>query len=193
MHYLDKIRYDITNHPDNAWAKDKGWTPLYTAHPDAKINIIGQAPGRLAQESGVPWDDPSGRNLRLWMGIDDGVFYDQTKIALMPMDFYFPGNGERGDLPPRKDFADKWHPQILARMPNIILTVVVGQYAQTRILGTNRKTNLTQTVRAYAEYLPQYFPLLHPSPRNNIWQKKNPWFAREVVPALRKRVAKALA
>jgi len=193
MKTLDKIRREIANHADNAWAKNKGWEPLYTAHPDAKINIIGQAPGRLAQESGVPWDDPSGRNLQAWMGIDDAVFYDQTKIAIMPMDFYFPGSAQRGDLPPRKDFAEKWHPQILAQMPNITLTIVIGQYAQARILGTNRKANLTQTVQAYEDYLPNYFPLVHPSPRNNIWQKKNPWFAQNVLPALKLRVGLALS
>ena len=190
---LDKIRQDITNHPDNAWAKGKGWGPIYTVHPDAKINIIGQAPGRLAQESGVPWDDPSGRNLRMWMGIDDSIFYDPTKIALLPMDFYFPGSAQRGDLPPRKDFADKWHAKILAHMPNIAFTIVIGAYAQARILGGSRKANLTQTVLAYTEYLPSYFPLVHPSPRNNIWQKRNPWFAENVLPNLRDQVKTVLA
>lgn len=190
---LDKIRQEITNHSDNAWAKDKGWGPIYTVHPDAKINIIGQAPGRLAQVSGVPWDDPSGRNLRAWMGIDDAVFYDPTKIALLPMDFYFPGSAERGDLPPRKDFADKWHAKILAQMPNIAVTIVIGAYAQARILGIRRKANLTQTVQAYIEYLPNHFPLVHPSPRNNIWQKKNPWFVKNVLPDLRDQVKTVLA
>jgi len=190
---LDKIRQEISNHPDNAWAKDKGWLPIYTAHPDAKINIVGQAPGRLAQESGVPWDDPSGRNLRTWMGIDDAVFYDPTKIALIPMDFYFPGSALRGDLPPRKDFADKWHAKILAQMPNIAFTIVIGAYAQARVLGSKRKANLTQTVQSYTEYLPNYFPLVHPSPRNNIWQKKNPWFAKDVLPHLQNQVKTVLA
>jgi len=190
---LDKIRDEITNHSDNAWAKNQGWAPLYTAHREAKINIIGQAPGRLAQESGIPWDDPSGRNLRSWMGIDDADFYDQTKIALMPMDFYFPGSAVRGDLPPRKDFAEKWHPQIMAQMPDITLTIIVGQYAQARILGGARKSNLTQTVRAYADYLPNHFPLVHPSPRNNIWQKKNPWFVSDVLPELQARVSAAFS
>jgi len=120
------------------------------------------------------------------------VFYDQTKIAIIPMDFYFPGSAKSGDLPPRKDFAEKWHPQILAQMPHIALTIVIGHYAQARIFGAERKTNLTQTVQTYEDYLPNYFPLVHPSPRNNIWQKKNPWFVQNVLPALKIRIGLAL-
>ena len=189
---LDHIRIKITNHTDNAWAKDQGWKPLYAAHKDAKIAIIGQAPGRLAQESGVPWDDPSGRNLRAWMGIADEIFYDETKVAIIPMDFYFPGSKERGDLPPRPEFAKKWHPSILAEMPEIKLTLLIGQYAQNHYLGERRKKNLTETVRAFAEFRPGLFPLVHPSPRNNIWQKKNPWFAKALLPHLRKDVQAVL-
>ena len=189
---LTNIKIQIENHDSNAWAKAKGWGPIYTAHPDAKILIIGQAPGRLAQESGVPWDDPSGRNLRRWMGIGDEIFYDPAKTALIPMDFYFPGSAARGDIPPRKDFADLWHKQILAEIQDVRLILLIGQYAQGYYLGKAKKRTLTETVKAYAEYMPAYFPLVHPSPRNAIWQKKNPWFVDEVLPKLQRRVQAAL-
>ena len=192
MNKLDQIRQDITDDSDNAWAKEQGWGPIYAAHRDAKIVIIGQAPGRLAQESTIPWDDPSGRNLRAWMGISDEVFYDATKVALVPMDFYFPGSKERGDLPPRPEFSKKWHEPILAEMPAIRLTLLIGQYAQKYYLGSELKKNLTETVRAFKEFQPGRFPLVHPSPRNNIWQKKNPWFAKSLLPQLRKDVKTAL-
>lgn len=192
MRKLDQIRQEITEHADNQWARKQGWAPIYTAHHQAKILIIGQAPGRLAQESGVPWDDPSGKNLRKWMGVPDRVFYDETKVALVPMDFYFPGSKERGDLPPRPEFAKKWHDPILAEMPDIQLTLLIGQYAQKAYLGTDRKRNLTETVRAFAEFQPERFPLVHPSPRNNIWQKKNPWFEKDLLPRLKEQVHTAL-
>jgi len=192
MSNIGSITSAIINDPDNAWATEQGWKPVYTAHANAKILIIGQAPGRLAQESGIPWDDPSGRNLRNWMGVDDGIFYDPEKIALVPMDFYFPGSKERGDLPPRPGFAQKWHPPLMKAMTNVKLTLLIGQYAQNHYLGNKRKKNLTQTVEAYREYLPQYFPLVHPSPRNNIWQKKNPWFAKSLLPTLRRDIGLAL-
>lgn len=192
MNKLERIRKEITDHPDNAWAKQRGWGPIYTAHADAKILIIGQAPGRLAQESGVPWDDPSGRNLRTWMAVSDEVFYDPTQVALVPMDFYFPGSKERGDLPPRPGFAKKWHTPILTEMRSVQLTLLIGQYAQNYYLGKDRKSNLTETVRAFAEFQPGRFPLAHPSPRNNIWQKKNPWFEKTLLPQLRKDVKTAL-
>ena len=189
---LSRIRQAIIKHPDNAWATKRGWKPVYTAHPSARIIIIGQAPGRLAQESTIPWDDPSGDNLRSWMNIDRETFYDKKKIALVPMDFYFPGSKERGDVPPRPGFAELWHPQILKELPNITLTLLIGQYSQKRYLGDIKKKTLTGTVKSYKEYLPGYFPVVHPSPRNNIWQKKNPWFQSNVLPAFRKAVAKAL-
>ena len=192
MSSLRRIRQQITDHPTNDWAKKQGWGPIYTAHKDAKILIIGQAPGRLAQESKIPWDDPSGRNLRKWMGVSDEVFYDPTKVALIPMDFYFPGSKERGDLPPRPDFAERWHEPILSKMPDIALTLLIGQYAQKYYLGEDRKRNLTETVRAFAEYQPGRFPLVHPSPRNNIWQKKNPWFEKDLLPALRQQISSSL-
>ncbi len=192
MTSLRKIHQQVIDDPDNAWAGEKGWTPLYTAHKDAKVIIIGQAPGRLAQESGVPWDDPSGRNLRSWMGVSDEVFYDETKIALLPMDFYFPGSAARGDVPPRISQADKWHKPILAHMKQARLTLLIGGYSQNYYLGKTKKKALTETVRSYDSYGPNLMPLVHPSPRNNIWQKKNPWFVRDLLPALKNRISKAL-
>ena len=190
---LENIRREIMADPENAQATAKGWEPVYTAHPTARLLIVGQAPGIRAQESRTPWNDPSGDNLRNWLGMDRGTFYDPAQVALVPMDFYFPGSAERGDAPPRKGFAEKWHPRILAAMPDIRLTLLVGQYAQAGYLGPRRKRNLTETVRSYAEYLPDYLPLVHPSPRNNIWHKKNPWFAEQVVPEARARVLRLLA
>ena len=189
---LTEIKKKIIKDPENAGYKKQGWEPVYTAHPEAKILLIGQAPGIRAQESGVPWNDPSGDNLRAWLGVDRDTFYDETKFALVPMDFYFPGSKERGDLPPRLGFAERWHPPILEAMPNIELTILIGQYAQKRYLGDRLEQNLTETVKHFEAYLPEYLPLVHPSPRNNIWQKKNPWFQREVLPTLQKLVGKIL-
>ncbi len=168
-----------------------GEQPVFTAHPDARLIIIGQAPGHKAQASGIPWDDQSGAQLRRWLGVSDETFYDETKIALMPMDFYFPGTGKTGDLPPRPGFAERWHPELLAWMPDIALTLLIGQYAQAYYLD-NRPRALTETVKNYKDYLPTQLPLPHPSPRNNIWKKKNPWFEKDVVPTLQKTVHRLL-
>lgn len=192
MSSLKKLHKDIVSDQDNAWAREKNWQPLYSAHPDARIVIIGQAPGRLAQESGIAWNDPSGRNLRAWMGVDEAVFYDAKRIAIIPMDFYFPGSAAQGDHPPRKDFARKWHGLILPHMRHVKLTLLIGRYAQNHYLNGKQKRNLTETVRAYESYLPQFLPLVHPSPRNNIWQKKNPWFAKNLLPALKAHIADIL-
>jgi len=189
---LDRIRAEITDHPSNSWARDLGYTPLYTAGPGARIALIGQAPGRKAQESGIPWNDASGVKLRSWLGVDDTQFYDPDQIAVIPMDFYYPGKGASGDLPPRKDVAALWHPRILAELPDLRLTILVGGYAQKHYLGVRAKRTLTETVRAYTEYLPTMIPLVHPSPLNFRWQSKNPWFEADVVPALRTLVAGAL-
>lgn len=186
---LKDIRQKIIE--DNSWATKKGWEPIYTAHPDAQIAIIGQAPGKRTQKKGIPWDDPSGDNLRIWLGLSKDEFYSK-KVALIPMDFYFPGSGERGDKPPRKYFAAKWHPLILNNMPNIKLIILIGQYAQKHYLGSRMKMSLTDTVRSYTEYIPEYIPLVHPSPRNNIWHKKNPWFKDKVISTLQKEVSKQL-
>lgn len=190
---LSEIRKKIIQDPDNRIFLKKKWPPVYTADESATVLIIGQAPGRIAQESGIPWNDLSGDNLREWLGVTRDEFYNKKKIALVPMDFYFPGSKERGDVPPRKGFAEKWHPFILKQMPNIKLTILIGQYSQELYLGKKRKGTLTKTVHAYKEFLPKKFiPLVHPSPRNNIWLKKNPWFKKEIIPKVQSIVRKAL-
>jgi len=165
-----------------------GPNPVAVAHPDAKIIIIGQAPGIRVHKTGIPWDDPSGNQLRSWMAVSDKVFYDETKIAIMPMGFCYPGKGKSGDLPPRPECAPLWHQELLDKMPNIQLTILIGQYAQKYYLGKMVRKNLTETVRAYKEYPLHLFPLPHPSPRNRFWQAKNPWFQQEVLPEFRNRI-----
>jgi len=188
---LDALRREIIEDASNAWARELGYQPLYAAQPGARVAIIGQAPGLRAQSGGLVWDDPSGVTLRSWLGVSEEQFYDPDVFALLPMDFYYPGkaiNGKSGDLPPRQDFAPRWHPRILAELPRIHLTLLVGSYAQAHYLAGRAKRTLTENVRAYAEYLPSTMALVHPSPLNFRWQAKNPWFAAEVVPALRAAV-----
>ena len=165
-----------------------GPRPVLRAHRDSRILIIGQAPGTRVHESGIPWDDPSGERLRDWLGIDREQFYDERKIAIVPMGFCYPGKGRSGDLPPRPECATTWHDELLERMPQIELTLLLGQYALAHYLGEARKKNLTETVRNWKQYRPDCLALPHPSPRNNIWLKKNAWFEDEVVPYLRRRV-----
>jgi uracil-DNA glycosylase len=174
----------IIDDPMNVDMKNKGFVPVYSAGPKAKIVIVGQAPGSKAQASMVPWNDVSGVLLRKWLGVTDDEFYNPDKIALVPMDFYYPGKGAHGDLPPRKGFAEKWHPRLFELMPDVQLTLLVGAYSQKYYLGKRSKSNLTETVKAYHEYLPTYFPLVHPSPLNFRWRSRNPWFETEVVPEL---------
>jgi uracil-DNA glycosylase len=190
---LETIRAEIAAHPTNAEFAAAGQRPLYSAAADAKIVVIGQAPGRQAQASGIPWDDASGVRLREWLGVTDEQFYDPGQIALVPMDFYYPGRGKGGDLPPRPDFAPRWHPRILAGLPRVRLTVLIGTYALRYYLGPAAKANLTETVRAHREYAPEIIPLVHPSPLNFRWQMKNPWFDEDVLPELRELVRVALA
>lgn len=192
MKKLALIRKEIIKDPANRTYTESGYDPLFVAHEKAKLLIVGQAPGIKAQTAGRPWDDESGKRLMDWLGIDESVFRDEKKIAHLPMDFYYPGKGKSGDLPPRKDFADKWHPRLLEEMPHIKLIILVGQYAQKYYLGKKAKKNLTETVRAYKDYLPDYFPLVHPSPLNFRWHIKNPWFVEEVIPFLQKEVARIL-
>ena len=165
-----------------------GPRPVIQVSTSASILIVGQAPGSRVHETGVPFDDPSGDRLRDWLGIDKDVFYDKSKIALVPMGFCFPGTGKSGDLPPRPECADTWRVKLLEQLPNIKLTIVVGQYAQAWHLDKVNKENLTETVRAWKEYWPRAIPLPHPSPRNNIWLKKNSWFEGNVLPSLKKRI-----
>jgi uracil-DNA glycosylase len=169
-----------------------GPRPIIQVSHLAKVLIVGQAPGSRVHETGIPFNDPSGDRLRDWMGITKEVFYDPKQIALIPMGFCFPGTGKSGDLPPRPECAPKWRKQLLSQLPNITLTLIVGQYAQEWHLGKAKKGTLTQTVEAWQEYWPEVLPLPHPSPRNNIWMKKNPWFEGEVLTALKSGVRQAL-
>ena len=166
----------------------RGWPPVYTASPRSRIVLVGQAPGRIAQETRTPWNDASGRTLRQWLGVTDEQFYDPDLFALMPMDFYYPGKAAHGDLPPRSEFAKKWHPRLLAQMPDVRLTILVGAHAQQYYLNKQAKRNLTETVAHYVEYLPHYFPLVHPSPLNFRWRAHNPWFEMNVIPILSEMV-----
>ena len=170
----------------------RGPRPIFQIHPNAKILIAGQAPGSKVHTTGIPFDDPSGDRLRDWMGIDKDTFYNSKQIAILPMGFCYPGTGKSGDLPPRKECADKWRNQLLATMPKIELTLVIGQYALDWHLKKQKKKNLTETVKAWKEYWPQYLPLPHPSPRNNIWLKKNEWFEEEILPELKSSIQKQL-
>jgi uracil-DNA glycosylase len=188
---LERIRSEITADPDNAWAAAANYQPIYVADAASRIAIVGQAPGRKAQESGIPWNDASGVRLIDWLGVDEATFRDPSCFALLPMDFYYPGKGQHGDLPPRRDFAARWHPRILQAMPHIQLTLLIGSYAQRHYLGTHG--SLTATVRRFADYLPGTLPLVHPSPLNFRWLAKNPWYEAEVLPQLRQCVRAALA
>ena len=186
------IAEEIRKDPENASFTKRGIDPLFFAGADCRIMIVGQAPGRVAEESGIVWNDRSGDRLREWMGIDRDTFYNSGKLAIVPMDFYFPGTGKSGDLPPRKDFADKWHPRLLELMPDLKLTILVGSYATKRYLKLKSSASLTQVVKDYRDYLPEFFPLVHPSPRNQIWMKKNPWFDQTVIPDLQELVAQVM-
>lgn len=176
----------------NAHLRAKGFAPVYTASAKSRIVLVGQAPGRIAQETRKPWNDASGRLLRKWLGVTDEQFYNPDLFAIMPMDFYYPGKGAHGDLPPRKEFAPTWHPKLLALMPDVRLTILVGAYAQKYYLGMRAERNLTETVKNFNNYLPEYFPLVHPSPLNFGWRKHNPWFEKEVIPLLQVLVQKAI-
>ncbi len=169
-----------------------GPRPIIQVNHSAKILIVGQAPGSQVHETGIPFDDPSGNRLREWMGIDKSVFYDELKLAIVPMGFCFPGTGKSGDLPPRLECAETWRKKLLNELPQISLTLVIGQYAQAWHLGQLVKENLTETVKAWKEFGPEIIPLPHPSPRNNIWLKKNPWFEQEVLPKLQAKVQSIL-
>jgi len=185
---LAQIYSEITTHPMNAALQDKGYVPVYTASSQARIVIVGQAPGRKAQDSITPWNDASGEALRRWLGVDRETFYNPDIFSLIPMDFYYPGKAPHGDLPPRKDFAPTWHPRLLAEMPHVELIILVGAYSQKYYLDRRAKRTLTETVHDYASYLPEFFPVVHPSPLNFRWRARNKWFELEVIPALEKVV-----
>jgi uracil-DNA glycosylase len=189
---IEQIRKEIARHESNRKFQALGYRPLFLASKDSKIVIIGQAPGIKAQTSGRVWSDASGDRLISWLGVSAEEFRDPALFAHIPMDFYYPGKGPSGDLPPRKEFALLWHARLFEAMPELRLALLIGQYAQNYYLKGRRKKNLTETVRSYAEYGPEFFPLVHPSPLNFRWFGKHLWFEEEAVPALRRAVKKAL-
>ncbi|HKV96408.1 MAG TPA: uracil-DNA glycosylase family protein [Gammaproteobacteria bacterium] len=163
--------------------------PVLNAHRDARVLIVGQAPGRKVHETGIPWNDASGERLRAWLNVDPAAFYNPRYFAIIPMGFCYPGKGKSGDLPPRPECARLWLPRLLAELPHIELKILIGRYAQAHYLGARCKATLTETVRHWREYWPEYLPLPHTSPRNIGWFKANPWLEKEVIPALRRHPA----
>lgn len=188
---ITEYREQVIAHPSNAWARALGYRPLFVASPRSRILIISQAPGRLAQDTGIPWNDPSGRLLRSWLGVTDGEFYDPDNFAIVPMDFYYPGKAASGDVPPRKDFAARWHPPLLEQLTQVRLTILIGSYAQRHYLGPAAGRTLTENVRDAERHLP-LFPIVHPSPLARGWRTKNPWFQETTVPLLATQVRAAL-
>ncbi|MFD1549655.1 uracil-DNA glycosylase family protein [Levilactobacillus fuyuanensis] len=188
MQTAAQIFQAIQDDPQNQGFTEQGIQPLYHVEAGAEILLVSQAPSRRAQASMTFWDDASGNRLRDWMGVTKDQFYHSGKVAVLPLDFYYPGkHAHGGDLPPRKGFADKWHAPLLALMPNIKLILLIGQYAQKYYLPQREQT-LTATVAHYQDYLPEYFPLVHPSPLNYGWLHQHPWFLDNVVPELQARV-----
>jgi uracil-DNA glycosylase len=169
-----------------------GPKPILQFDPQAKILIAGQAPGSITHQKGIPFDDPSGNRLREWMGIDRKTFYDKTRIAIIPMALCFPGSGKNGDLPPPTECAQNWREKLLAHLPNIQLTLVLGKYALDWHLGDRQAKTLTETVKQWRNHKSGIIPMPHPSPRNNRWLKNNPWFSQDVLPNVRARVSSLL-
>jgi uracil-DNA glycosylase len=165
-----------------------GPRPVVQAAGSARILVVGQAPGRRVHATGIPWDDPSGERLRAWMGVEQDVFYNPSRIAIIPMGFCYPGRGDGGDLPPRPECAALWLDQLLERLPRIELTLLIGQHAQRHFLGSRRGPSMAATIKAWRDYAPEYLPLPHPSPRNQPWFARHPWFERRLIPVLRARV-----
>lgn len=189
---FEDLRIEIAGHKSNLEYTAKGHKPLFVASPFSKIVLVGQAPGIRAQSSNMAWNDASGRRLVEWLGVTEAQFRDPNNFAHLPMDFYYPGKGKSGDLPPRKAFAPLWHDRFRKRMSRVQLTIVIGKYAQAHYRANNPHRNLTETVRHYKDFLPEYFPLVHPSPLNFRWFAKNEWFEKELVPDLQKRIAEIL-
>ena len=165
-----------------------GVNPVLSASVNSKIVIIGQAPGSIVHRTGIPWDDKSGERLRDWLGVSEEQFYNPDNFAILPMGFCYPGKGKSGDLAPRKECAPLWHQKVLHQIIDPSLIILIGTYAQKYYLGTQVKATLTETVKDFDSYLPKYLPLPHPSPRNNIWLKKNPWFEKQVIPFLKDHI-----
>ncbi len=165
-----------------------GPRPVLQAAESARVLLVGQAPGTRVHATGIPWNDPSGARLRKWLAMEAEVFYDASRVAIIPIGLCYPGRGQGGDLPPRRECATLWLGPLLARLTRIELTVLIGRYAQQHYLGRDRKRSVSETVRAWRQYAPRYLPLPHPSPRNEPWFKRNPWFEHELIPELRRRV-----
>ena len=170
-----------------------GARPVLRAGETARILVVGQAPGVRVHTTGIPWGDPSGERLRAWMGVDADVFYDESRIAIIPMGYCYPGRGNGGDMSPRRGCAELWLDHLLAKLPRIELTLLIGQYAQRHFLANRRKPSLAETAQAWREYGPQYIPLPHPSPRNQPWFKRHAWFEAQLVPMLQARIKTLLA
>lgn len=192
MNVFEKIKHEIMDDPMNEAYTKMRIPPLFKASVEARIVIVGQAPGRKAEATRLFWNDLSGDRLRDWMGVSREIFYNTDRIAHLPMDFYYPGKARTGDVPPRKGFAEKWHPRLLNEMQNINIIIPIGSYAQKYYLGDRREKSLTETVRSYQNYLPSYLPLVHPSPLNIGWLKNNLWFEEDVLPVLKDIVDKNL-
>ena len=170
-----------------------GPRPVLRASPTARLLIVGQAPGARVHATGIPWNDPSGDRLRQWLDLDRARFYDETRIAIVPMGFCYPGTDPKGgDYPPRPECAPLWHAEVMAALPAVEVTLLVGSYAQAHYLGDRRKATMTETVAAWRDYAPRFIPLPHPSWRNTAWLKKNPWFEEDLVPVLRRRAREVL-
>lgn len=185
---LKKIYNDIINDQENIDYTNKGWQPLYNVTSKSKILIIGQAPGIKAQTKNKTWDDKSGDKLRTWLGVTKSEFFNPDIFGMLPMDFYYPGKGKTGDLPPRIEFAQKWHPKIISNLPNLKLIVLIGNYSQKYYLGDKYKRTLTETVKSFKEFIPNFFPLPHPSPLNFRWFNNNLWFELEALPKFKKLI-----
>lgn len=170
-----------------------GVNPVLAAHQKSKIAVVGQAPGSKVHKTGIPWDDQSGKRLRGWLQVDKRSFYDPKQFAIIPMGFCYPGKGKSGDLPPRPECAPQWHRKIFKNLKELRLTILIGAYSQEYYLPNDRKTNLTLRVKNFRNYLPQYLVLPHPSPRNNIWMSKNPWFEEEVLSIVPSLISKVLS
>ncbi len=188
---IEDIRKNLIEDPRNLEYSIREIYPIFQVNENSKILIISQAPGRIVEESGVVFTDKSGENLVDWMGIDMDILHSEL-ISVLPMDFYFPGKGKSGDLPPRKFIAKEYHKDIIDNLNNLELIILVGLYSQKYYLGNKMKSTLTETVKNFNEYLPDYFPIVHPSPRNNIWMVKNEWFKEDVIPILRSKVNEIL-
>lgn len=171
---------------------DLGANPIISVNKNTKILLISQAPGRIAHLKSKPWDDPSGKILRKWMNVDEETFYNTDNFGVFPMGFCYPGKGKSGDKPPKKECAELWHKKVLQKLESVELNILIGQYSQGYYLKSSKQKTLTNTVKNVTDYLPEYFPIPHPSPRNRFWLQKNQWFEKKVVPKLQKRVAKII-